>query len=782
MRRTLFIAFAVAISCGGGSAKLPASNPPPVTYFTAERTDDTFVTADHFLASIEMQISGEPFAQLLGRQLAGYDRFNRTPNLYFDPSSGRPTVDVLGYSLAIESYEYSKQPMNNTSFESGAGLSLEFGPLLNPQQVGGDAGSQLLIDRVQQFAIAANAGGGPGTNFVVSPPPEGNPLNVLGWPGYWPAFAEFSSFDPTIAPSTNGNKLFCSFTAGYAGTGAGSQVIGDYECSYNSINLPNRDGQVSKILAPDALGYATWKQGLWVINYWQTLHDSAGNGITFVADGDLAQVGVNGNSVVGKYPDPKDPTGQALVDGVAGVYLGDIVIEGFQGQTMIDEIDNKAALLTRVLLTGDGATFAGFATTKQALDYDYTSPLRWWPAQTMVTEQSQQPPQGTSWRYFPQPLRFVPADGASHLRGLTALAGGFATFYALTDFNNPDVGGQPSSRATFDGDPFASDNQVADGEESPHDRALAVIKVALVDIDRLHFDDAHQVLVDTASVAAGGAVQRGTIVSAVDAAYAIVGMRQALRSIGSTLTLYSNDTPDTHGAPTVLDGVKLDGASAPLPARTLALIGAEADFLADKLTDANGAVANSYDVAAGTRDLSPTRLESEAAVIRALLDAYLATSNERYRQTAMRIYADLERRFWMSDVRAFRTVAGVSDHIVWTPLAHGTLQGALRQYWKLVARRPGNERVAAELLERVKRQNKLVLNGWDDANGDDLVQYPAECTGAGLQMGERALTGELARTDDRGDRDRDCVPEISLARRPAALAAELVLQRRPTTN
>ena len=88
------------------------------------------------------------------------------------------------------------------------------------------------------------------------------------------------------------------------------------------------------------------------------------------------------------------------------------------------------------------------------------------------------------------------------------------------------------------------------------------------------------------------------------------------------------------------------------------------------------------------------------------------------------------------------------------------MQGALRQYWKLVARRPGNERIAAELLQRVKRQNKLVLNGWDDANGDDIVQYPAECTGAGLQMGERALTGELARTVDLGDRDRDCVAEI----------------------
>jgi hypothetical protein len=782
VRRALFVAFSVAISCGGGSPSLPTSTPPPATYFFAERTDTTFNTADHFLASIEMQISGEPFAQLLGRNLAGYDRFNRTTDLYFDPDTGRASVDPLGYSTAIESYEYSKQPMNNTSFESGAGLSLQYGPLLNPTTAVGDDAVALLRDRIQTFALQSNAGGAPGTNFVVSPAPTDNPLNVYGWPGYWPAFAEFARFDSSIEPATNGNRLFCSFTAGYAGSGNGAQLIGDYECSYNSLNLPNRDAQVSKVIAPDALGYATWKQGLWVINYWQTLHDQAGNPITFVADADLPQVGVHGNGVVGKYPDPNDPTGQALVDGVPGVYLGDIVIEGFQGQTMIDEMDNKAALLLRTLLTGDGASYGGFATTKQALDYDYSSPLRWWPAQTLVVEASSPPAAGTSWKYFPQPLRYTVADGASHLRGLTALAGGFATFYALTDFDNPDVGGQPSSRASFDGDPFPADNQIADGEESPHDRALAVIKVALVDIDRLHWDDAHHVLVDTASVSSSGAVQRGSIVSALDAAWAIIGMRQALRSIGSTLTLYSNDTPDTHGAPTALDGVKLDGAAAPLAGRVLTMITAEADFLADQLSDANGAVANSFDVAAGTRDLTPTRIESEAAVIRALLDAYLATSNERYRQAAMKSYADLERRFWMTDVRAFRTIAGESDRIVWTPLAHGTLQGALRQYWKLVARRPGNERVAAELLERVKRQNKLVLNGWDDANGDDVVQYPAECTGAGLQMGERALTGELARIDDRGDRDRDCVIEISLAKRPAALAAELVLQRRPPSN
>src|SRR5439155_16333467 len=102
----------------------------------------------------------------------------------------------------------------------------------------------------------------------------------------------------------------------------------------------------------------------------------------------------------------------------------------------------------------------------------------------------------------------------------------------------------------------------------------------------------------------------------------------------------------------------------------------------------------------------PTRLESQASVIRGLLDAYLATSDVKYMQVAQRVYADLDARFWMSDVRAFRTIAGVDDVLIWSPVTLGTITGALRQYWKLVARRPGSERIAAELLERFQRTHK----------------------------------------------------------------------------
>jgi hypothetical protein len=804
MRASLTMIGLCLLSLSCGEPALPQGPPTPKTYFTATLTDSRFYVADHFLASIEMQISGEPFAQLLGRSLSGYDRFNPTPDLYTDPATGHTTLDPLSYSMAIESYEYSKQPMNNTSFEAGAGLSLQFGPVLNPTGATGDAAFVLLRDRLQHFALASASGGcvpldgctadpnnpdkccTPGTSFVVVPAPTMNPLNVYGWAGYWPVFAEFASFATDITPSGLSVRG-CSITGGYAASALGAQIVGDYECGYDSLNLPMREAQVDKTLSPAAMGYALWKQGLWVINYWQSVHDLAGNPITVVADPDLQLIGQPGNGVVGQYVDPSDPSGKTLLAGVPGVYLGDIPLEGWQGLTMLEEMHNKAVLALASLLTADGTTLTGFATTKDAIAYDYTSPLKWWPSAIAVTEIGTDKPATGVWKYFPQPTAFQVSTGKSRLRDLTALAGGFAEYFALTDFNNASVGGQLSSRATFDGDPFPADNQLPDGEDTPHDRALAVIKIAAVDADRLHFDPAHRVMVDEAS-ASGGSVQRGTRVTTVDAAYAIVGLRTAWRAISSQLALYSNDTPDMHGGATALDGAPLNGAPATLPDRMVQLIGAQADFIANQLVAADGSVANGYDLASGAPDPSPTRLESEASAIRGLLDAYLATSNETYRQAAIKVYADLERRFWMSDVRAFRTVAGESATLAWTPLLFGTIQGALRQYWKLVGQRPGNERIAAELLERVQRTNKLVANGWDDANADNKVKYPDECTGAGLQMGERVLSGELAHTgalalalglaDDGDDRDHDCVREIGKVKRPAALAGQIVLQRR----
>jgi hypothetical protein len=804
---------------------------------TAVLVSHQFMVAEHMRASYEMQLSGEPFATLLGYNLSGFSRTDPITDQYLNPATGQVTTDPLGYSLAVESYEYSKQPMNNLSFEGGAGLSLQFGPVLNPGQASGPPAYTLLANRFQQFATESLSGGPVGKNLIVSPAPIENPLNYYGWPGLWPVFADFSSFDPTIYPLPGGTNS-CTFSGSVGAFGYGGGVspfnllISNYECDYNTLNLPSREivvdagtdaGQLTKILSPDALGYVVLKQGLWTINYWETLQDTAGNGITWVDAGDIPSIGQPGNTVVGAYPDPNDPTGQTMLAGAPGVYLGDIPMEGWQGLTMQEEADNSAELLLTQLLSSDGATLisaasispdggspdagpagglegagpkldggpewylpSGWDSAALAADnYSYNSPLLYFPYGVGVTETPTASAPIYANEFFPQPTAFAIADGSSELAGLSGLLAGFGEAFAWTDQNNPIVGGAVPFLATYDGDPFPADDGQPDGQDTLHDRALGVLKIALVDLDRLHYDPVNQVLVDSASVSAG-TVTRGTTVTTVELVESIVAMRNAFRSLNGSLQLYSNNTPDSQGVPGALDAAPLGGApySGSLQNHIITLIEAEASFLASKLISPSGAVANGYNLQTQTADPSPTDLAAEAGAIRGLIEAYLATSNDAYRTLATSVYADLQARFWMTDILCFRTTAGIDSPMQFTPLRFGLLSAGLRQYYELIASNPGQEAVGTALLAEIKRSYKLILNGWNDRNQDDIVQYPEECTtndggfiGVGLEMAERALTGELGHFGDDGERDHDCVKELSYRSLPAAMGAELEISR-----
>ena len=759
---------------GGGGGNGPMLH----TGLAAKVTSRRFLTADHMLASLEMQISGEPFAELMGRDLGGYDRFSSTPDVYVDPSTGMSAPDLIGFTTAVESYEYSKQAMNNLSFEAGAGLSLQFGPLLNPMGSEGDAAFALLGPRLEYFARASRASGAKvGKDFVAVPAPTNDLKNAYGWAGFWPVYAEFRSFDPTIKAKVGADQQ-CSLAGAIdepTPPGTTMQYVGDYECDSTSLNLPSRDAQVEKVIELDALGLAAWKQTLWTINYWGSLHDVDQNPIIKVDPVSLAQVGVPANAIVGQWPDPLDPGGTSLVFGKAGTFFGDVSLEGWQGLVMLDEIDNKSELMLKGLTTTDGAKVSGFASVKAALDYDYASPVRWWPASIAVTEKAT----GTAaeaLKFFPKATTFTIQNKGSRLQDLTAVLGGFGTVFAMTDAANSEVGGSQPFQATFDGVPFAADNGLPDGENSLHDRSLGILKMALVNLDRLHFDTVNKVLTDTADPIAK---TRGTTVSTLHTSYSILGLRTALRGLNASLTLYSNDTPDAVGTPIPLDQTKLGGApyTGTLGSRVLALIKAQGDFLADKLLDEGGLAANGWDLATGKADSTPTTLEAQSSAIRGLLEAYLATSNSHYRDRATQAYDILEKRFWMGDVHLYRTTLGESSKMTYTPAAFGTTHGALRQFWKLVANHPGKEALAAEVLAHITSGMKLVVNGWNDVNADGVVQ-PGECLGAGLQMAERALTGEFSIATDKGDRDHDCVPDVATAGMPAALAAELVIERK----
>ncbi len=189
-----------------------------------------------------------------------------------------------------------------------------------------------------------------------------------------------------------------------------------------------------------------------------------------------------------------------------GTFIGSSNIEGFQAQMFIGEVDDRAEDWLMHLSTSDGVTLSGFATLADALAYDYGAPLRWFPAKIAVTETDD----GTA---FLKPS-YALGDSSSDLLDLAGVLLGYSTFYALTDTANRDVGGSQPARVVFDGDPFPADNQKADGEATLHDRALAMLRVAVVDLDRMHADPQSGVLVDSVTITGQGATaQRGTTVS-----------------------------------------------------------------------------------------------------------------------------------------------------------------------------------------------------------------------------------------------------------------------------
>jgi hypothetical protein len=228
-------------------------------------------------------------------------------------------------------------------------------------------------------------------------------------------------------------------------------------------------------------------------------------------------VGTAGNTVLA-----------AQTDAVPGTYLGSSDIEGFQAQLMIEELDNAAQQWLTQLTTADGATLSGFPSILAALQYNYTTPLRWFPGAIAVTETAD--PSG-----YPRPSGYSISDAGSHLFDLIGLAGSYATLYTLTDRANAGVGGTQPAMVFFDGDPFPQDNQIADGEATLHDRALAMMRVLVVDIDRIHRDPTSNLLVSdvTFSGAAPATPTRGMTIDTASVAYAIVGLRTVRRAIST---------------------------------------------------------------------------------------------------------------------------------------------------------------------------------------------------------------------------------------------------------
>jgi hypothetical protein len=742
------------------------------------------VYVDHLLfAAGEMQISGEPLASgFAGRNLGDYDRNWLPPNQYIlnlGSVNAEPTLDLFGFSTAVESYEYSKYYMNMVVQETTAGVSLANGPVVATRP-----GATPFLQLQTRMADILTSAGTAAAKFATIPAPTNMPGNYLGWSGLWPAFAPFADFDPTMKPSfavTSG----CSFTGGYGSLSIGT-ISPVYECAYDTTHLTDPIGQVNRVLTPSTLGYAAWKQAIWAIDFAGRLHDLAGNPVNTVAAGDLPLVGTFGNTVQSTSPD-----GSAV-----GTYIGSSPVEGMWGLTMLDNMDNAAEWLRSALLTQDGATLSGLSGSA-AMTYDYTTPLAWFPAAIAVTEDDTQQP-------YPPITNLALTDATSTSEGLAALLLGHSMFFGMTDPRNAGVGQRVGLQATFDGAPFPSNVGTAIGQATAHDRALGVIRVAFVDLDRMHADPTLGVIVDSATVSATGATQtvtRGSSITTSSLAHVLIGLRQTLLSVNGSITQYGAADPDPNVDVNCIftqdnlaihppAGTSLDGG--PLPSfsqRVRSVFATNAAFVMNVLTHADGTVVNGVTLAgsAVTPLTTPATLQSQTSALRALIEAFLLTGDAAYQTRARAVARHLiGPAFYSAPARMFRETEAGPDTIDITPEMFAFLQSGLRETYKSLSV-PGDPALdRAVLADRIARVNKLFLNGWDDLNGNgslspDAGDYPSECilgqdggVNGGLQQAEQALTGEiginLAGQHVR-DRDNDCVPELAHAGRATVMAA-----------
>ncbi|MFT3841791.1 MAG: hypothetical protein QM723_32675 [Myxococcaceae bacterium] len=787
MRSAVALALLALAACSGakpqtdGGTKVHAK-----VSITASAVSTRIEVREDLLASGEMQISGEPLAEAMGRDLGDYSRDHLPADLYFDttPLSPGAWIDLPGYSTGIESYEYSKQAMNTIAFESGAGTSLVHAALIETTS---DGGLAALSERVHHYAEASNGLGrfifdggtfptnnlrGGDFNPLGAGLPENNPL---GWPGIWPTNHVFKSFDPTIDPS-HAVGLWCAISSDDDPGATGAASCPDYECDATTLHLRDRAAQSDFTVTPGADGFSAWKYALWSINYLQVMHDSTEAGVSSVDEADLALVGTANNTVVGA-----DDTG---AETAPGTWAGSSDIEGFQAAMFLTELDARADDWLLRLSTDDGQSLGGFTSLAEALKYDGNAPLRWFPSKVAVTETAD--PSG-----FPRPA-YALASADSDLLDQLGLALGYSTAYALTDLGNADVGGSQPARVYFDGDPFALDNGQPDGEPTLHDRSLAMVRVSMVNVLRMHRDPASGYLVDQVTMA-GSTPNRGATASTVDAAYAILTLRASMRALSSQLELYSNNTPDRAIGTAMLDTLPLNlgtASSATFSQGLRAQLVSEAELLFDHLTSADGRAAPGWDVSKGVPTGGTDTLDAHTAAVRGLFAAYLATGDTRYRDRAMAVFNRIETVFYDEDARLYSDAPAPADHVTYTPLRFALLQSTLRDVYELVGSRAGGEALALDVESRIGRLNKLVLNGWDDRNQDRQVDWPEECVNVpdggvpsgGLQMAERTLTGELGSLDEKTvhikrmetvDREHDCVSEIDDAHVSAGLAGSI---------
>lgn len=375
-------------------------------------------------------------------------------------------------------------------------------------------------------------------------------------------------------------------------------------------------------------------------------------------------------------------------------YLGNNPEEGFRGAILNLSSVSKMLLLKSSLFY-DGQKLVGI----NPLEYDPAKKLTYFPHLV-----------GVKSRYLgdlpPRPEEFHVQDSRSLLFDQASLLWGLSEYFYFAD-----PGRDRSDLANRDS--FDNWDKVF-GENTPYDGSLMERKymhlarglgnVIVRNLEAMHRDPQTGVLVAEWTPKKG----RGAVVTTSDLGFAILGLANYSRN--------------------------LKKAEPELAGRAATLLRSQADFLAERLQNADGSFSNSYDLANKSKSDDQPTLLSQGLAIRGLLRAYQELGDTRYLEVAKRGYAAMNEKLWDSGCGLYRSQVGATTS-VYTPLNLAAALGAMREM--ILTTHNASE------IERYKRFWVQGVNS------------------SGIQQSEYEETGDSDLT--KKDGDNDGIPRMEFA-------------------
>ncbi len=495
--------------------------------------------------------------------------------------------DSIAYTTGIDGYEYSRYLLGNVVSRSGIGLHMMWAPVVG-----------------QMAAMQPDTFDGKFTGGMVNGMKEDDQLmmmihhfgmlaNQMAPMNPFPQFADFESGNPQLP----------------------QPVAPDFAMDFATLRWDR--SQFSKVLNPAAMGQSLWKQYYWARDMLGAFHDSLDNGIE--ADGIISP----------------DSVGSPKFDPNNNVFYGGNNLDGFIGQVLTAEGINKIAfILNQLAFDGTALGMVDPAT------YDPANGIKYFPHRIAVTESAgdaMMPPKLSG-------LEVI--DASSQLFDQVSLLLGSLGFKNMMD---PSINDSEhlAYHAVFDGDPFPAPMSVT-GMMGPYDMMAGASMVLFKNMLAMHFDDATGTFVDVSGLSEG-AVSKGNTISAVNAGYALLAMKDVANEFAGT----------------------------PLATMATDALNAQATFVVGSLKDTDGGYFNSFRI--GTEaDESAKMAESQAAVARGLYAAYELTNNSAYLDAANEAYQFLISNFYVPSEQIFRTEEG-STTATYNPFNLAVLSGGLRE-------------------------------------------------------------------------------------------------------